>query len=64
MTLPEALKEIASHYRSHRQAAYASDIDRAYWNRLLWGQLTNPSDETLKKLGLKKVVTYEWDDHA
>lgn len=46
-------------YKSHNDAARAFDIEKAYWHRMKNGQLKNPSDETLAKLGLKKVVTYE-----
>lgn len=46
-------------YRSHNDAARAYDIDKAYWHRMKNGQYDNPSPETLAKLGLKKVVTYE-----
>lgn len=58
MTLPEALQEIAKDYRSHREAAEVFGIDRAYWNRMLWGKKTNPSPEMLARMGLKEVRTY------
>ena len=42
-----------------RQAGRALNIDPAYLHRLRSGECANPSDSVLKKLGLKKVVTYE-----
>jgi hypothetical protein len=42
-----------------RAAATALSIDFGYLSRLANGKKTNPSDEVLAKLGLRRVVTYE-----
>lgn len=42
-----------------RAAAKALGIDFGYLSRLANGTKTNPSDEVLRKLGLRRVVTYE-----
>lgn len=39
-------------------AATKVKVDPAYFVRLRDGERNNPGDETLAKLGLKKVVTY------
>jgi hypothetical protein len=46
---------------SLRSAAKAVGIDAAYLCRLYRGEKTNPSDATLAKLGIRKVVTYVVD---
>lgn len=46
-------------YGSVRAAAEALDISHPYLYRLSTGELENPSASTLKKLRLRRVVTYE-----
>lgn len=61
MTLTEALKELAKDYGSNRLAAQAHRICPQQWNKLLnWGR--DPTKATLDKLGLRKVVHYEWKE--
>ena len=40
------------------ETARILNIDKSYLKRLHDGSKTNPSDETLKKLGLKKIISY------
>lgn len=59
MTLAEALTDIAKDYRSHKEASEVLGVDKAYWYRLLSGENSNPSPETLAKIGLKETRSYE-----
>jgi transcriptional regulator with XRE-family HTH domain len=45
-------------HRGLRAASRATGIDPAYLSRLQNGKKSNPSEKVLKKLGLKKAVTY------
>lgn len=48
---------------SSRKAAAAHGIDAVYWWRMKSGEKTNPSKETLDKLGLSvSVVLYSKND--
>lgn len=59
VTLSERISELFSEHGSMRLAAEAIGLDHAYLYRLCAGTKENPSDETLGKLGLRKVVIYE-----
>lgn len=59
MTLPEHIERLVAIFGSLRNAADALDIDHAFLHRLRTGEKTNPSDKTLARLGLRRVVTYE-----
>lgn len=62
MTFKEALEELGRDFGSHRLAAKAHGFLPQSWNKMVnWGR--NPSDTTLKKLGLERVVTYKWKGH-
>ena len=56
--LRERILELEDRHGGLRAAARAIGIDQAYLARLRDGEKINPSDKTLKKLKLKKVVTY------
>jgi hypothetical protein len=51
------LRELEREHESARKAAAHHGIDAAYWWRLKSGEVDNPSDEVLQKLGLEKVCT-------
>ena len=58
VTLAERVDELAARYQGLRAAARAIDVDAAYLHRLKGGSKTKPSDEILRKLGLRKAVVY------
>lgn len=53
------IDEIAALFGSLREAADILQIDAGYLSRLRSGEKTEPSDEVLRKLGLRRVVSYE-----
>lgn len=52
-------KDFIARHGSVRAAARILDVDVGYLHRLSTGERVQPSDETLKKLGLRRVVTFE-----
>lgn len=58
MTLGKRIQDLAKQHGSLRAAARVLGIDHAYLWRLQNGGKIVPSDDVLKKLGLKRVVTY------
>lgn len=60
MSLRERILQLELEHGGFRATARALDIDTGYLTRLKAGTKTNPSDAMLKKLGLRKVVTYEF----
>jgi molybdenum-dependent DNA-binding transcriptional regulator ModE len=59
-TLDVWLRKLIDKHGSVRKAAEATGIDHAYFWRLLDGEKTNPSEETLEKLNLREAyVLYE-----
>lgn len=57
-SLPEHINRIVAAFGSLRRMAEALDIDVGYLSRLRSGEKTDPSDEVLGVLGLRKTVTY------
>ncbi len=67
------IHQLSAEHGSLRAAASALGLDVGYLSRLASGEKTEPSDETLEKLGLCKIVSYvpayrarepEWSDIA
>jgi len=58
LTLPERINYLDGLYGGLRSAARVTGIDVGYLKRLRDGEKTNPSEETLNKLGLRKQVAY------
>lgn len=58
-TLAGRCEELAKLHGGLRKAATACDIDVGYFSRLKSGDKNNPTDETLRKLGLTRVITYK-----
>jgi len=56
--LREAVNAIIARHGGTRVAARATGVNYAYLSRLARGEKVNPTNETLRKLGLRKVVTY------
>jgi len=57
-SLPEHINRIVAVFGSLRKMAEALDIDVGYLSRLRSGEKTDPSDEVLRVLGLRKTVIY------
>jgi hypothetical protein len=61
MTLFQSIEELISLHGSLRAAARVKKMDAGYLCRLHAGVTKEPSARTLRKLGLKRVVSYERD---
>lgn len=60
MTLQRVVEMLVEKHGGLRAAARATGIDPAYLLRLRAGDKTNPSFETLSKLGVRQMCWYEW----
>lgn len=58
LTLAERVIELSARHRGLRAAARVIGVDAGYLHRLKGGSRTQPSDDVLRKLGLRKVVRY------
>lgn len=58
--LVERVNRLIEQHGGIRPAARALEIDPAYLMRLRDSIKINPSDDTLRKLGLRKVVTIRY----
>jgi len=58
MNLSYHISILIKRYGGLRKAARVVQIDPAYLHRLHVGKKVNPSKKTLKKLGLKRVVSF------
>lgn len=59
MTLKERIEQLIETHGGLRAAADAIGIDMGYLSRLRHGHKDNPQSDTLERLGLRRVVTYE-----
>lgn len=59
MTLAERIEELATQHGSLRAAARAIQVDVGYLSRLASGEKARPLKDTLRRLGLRRVVSYE-----
>ena len=59
MTLDERIDQLVQQHGSLRAAARVTELDAGYLARLRSGEKVNPSAECLRKLGLRRVVTFE-----
>jgi len=57
-TLEQAVTEVVARHGGVRATERATGLDKSFISRLMRGAKTHPSDETLKKLGLKAVPLY------
>ena len=57
--LQNRIYELSEQHGSMRAAARVLQVDHVYLWRLAWGEKDNPSDAMLRKLGLRRVVTYK-----
>jgi transcriptional regulator with XRE-family HTH domain len=59
-TLQVWLRKLVDKHGTVREAARATGVEQSYFWRLLDGEKTNPSEETLEKLNLREAyVLYE-----
>lgn len=58
-TLAARIDMLLSKHGSLRVVGRVLEIDHAYLKRLRDGDKVNPSEAVLKKLGLKRIVTYK-----
>jgi len=59
--LPTMIKMLEKLHGGTRAASRATGVDGGYLVRLRDGKKTNPSEATLKKLGLRKEVVYVFE---
>jgi DhnA family fructose-bisphosphate aldolase class Ia len=59
MTLQERIDALVAQYGSLRAVARVTAIDAGYLSRLRSGEKVNPDKLKLKRLGLRRVVSYE-----
>ncbi len=57
--LQRRIWELTDRHISMRAAARVLKVDHAYLSRLATGEKDNPSDALLRKLGLRRIVTYK-----
>lgn len=62
--LQERIAELAAQHGDIRAAARVLKMDHAYLYRLSTGEKTNPGDDLLRKLKLRRVVSYVRTDKA
>lgn len=59
MTLPERIAELVEQHGSLRAAARVLEVDPGYLSRLQSGEKDDPGDTLLRRMGLRRVVSYE-----
>ena len=57
--IADAVERLIGKHKGLRKAALAVGIKAPYLCRLRNAERTNPSDAVLRKLGLKRLVTYK-----
>lgn len=59
MTLQDCIDELVQQHGSLRAVARVTEIDVGYLSRLRTGEKVNPDKDKLRRLGLRRVVSYE-----
>jgi hypothetical protein len=59
VTLAGRIDELVAQYGSLRAAARVTGIDAGYLSRLRAGEKNNPEKDKLRRLGLRRVVSYQ-----
>lgn len=59
MTLPDRIAYLIVKHGSLRAVALILGIDHVYLSRLASGEKSNAGEKILRRMGLRKVVTYE-----
>lgn len=60
MTLQERVDELVAKHGSLRAVSRVTEIDVGYLSRLCSGGKMNPGAAILRRLGLRRVVSYEY----
>lgn len=58
-TVAEHCKKLVRHYGTGNTAAKATGVSGTYFKHLVDGTMKDPGEEFLRKIGLKRTVTYE-----
>ena len=59
MTLIERIEQLVAQHGSLRAVSRVTEIDASYLSRLRSGAKTSPEKGKLRRLGLRRVVSYE-----
>lgn len=59
VTLAERIGQLVAQHGSLRAVARVTEIDVSYLSRLRSGEKARPENAKLRRLGLKRVMTYE-----
>lgn len=59
MTLTERIEQLVEQHGTLRAVSRVTEIDAGYLSRLRSGEKVNPEKAKLRRLGLRRVVTYE-----
>ena len=59
MTIQDRINELVELHGSLRAVARVTEIDAGYLSRLRAGEKANPDKDKLRRLGLRRVVTFE-----
>jgi hypothetical protein len=59
VTLQERIDQLVVQHGSLRAVARVTEIDAGYLSRLRAGEKVNPQKDYLRRLGLRRVVTFE-----
>ena len=59
MTLQDRIDELVAQHGSLRAITRVTEIDAGYLSRLRTGEKVNPEKDKLRRLGLRRVVTFE-----
>jgi len=59
MTLPERIAELIKQHGSLRAAARVLGVDAGYLSRLASGEKVDPGILLLRRMGLRRIVTYK-----
>lgn len=59
MTLQRRITQLVKQYGSLRAVAREFEIDAGYLSRLASGEKKDPGEVVIRRLGLRRVVTYK-----
>ena len=59
VNIQDRIEELVKQHGGLRAVARVTEIDAGYLSRLRSGEKVNPNKDKLRRLGLKRVVSYE-----